>query len=332
VSEPLPFNIERAAHALGLDAATAEAVEALDAAGIESVLIKGPATVRWLYSDQPDARVYLDIDLAVGPEQFAPAEQVIAQLGYVNPLAGFRERELAWLHEAPWERPGSPPVKIDLHRGFHGVGDRAEWWAVLRAHTEDLQIAGKQVQIPDAAGCALIVTLHDTAVGRGAKSAEDLRRALTHIDESTWSEAARRAALVDALPSFVAGLSRHDTGRAIIGQLRLPTDLPAEELTKLLASEEADPLDVGRAWTMLHRLSRAQTRSERVRTLLGMIFPSAESLRESRPLARRGPLGLGLVRVTRPLVLLAQSPRVLVLVLRARREARHRNLDRPSEL
>jgi hypothetical protein len=330
VSEPLPFNIERAAHALGLDAATAEAVETLDAAGIECVLIKGPATVRWLYDDQPDARTYLDIDLAVGPEQFAAAENVIARLGYVNPIAGLRASELAWLHESPWERPGSPPVKIDLHRGFHGVSDRGMWWAVLRAHTEKLEIAGTLVRIPDAAGCALIVTLHDTAVGRGTKSAEDLRRALNDLGASTWSEAAQRAGRVAALPSFVAGLSRHDVGRVLIEQLRLPTDLPAEEFTKLMAGQEADPLDVGRAWAMLHRLNRAQTRSERVRIFLGMIFPSAESLRESRSLARRGPWGLALARIARPMVLLAQSPRVLVLVLRARRAAQLRNRDRPS--
>ena len=52
---------------------TAEVVTALRDAEIESLLLKGPATVRWLYADDPSARLYTDVDLLVPPAAFAAA-------------------------------------------------------------------------------------------------------------------------------------------------------------------------------------------------------------------------------------------------------------------
>jgi hypothetical protein len=54
------------AHALARDVATAEVVEALRAAGVRSIVLKGPSIARWLYADgQP--RPYGDTDLLVSP-------------------------------------------------------------------------------------------------------------------------------------------------------------------------------------------------------------------------------------------------------------------------
>lgn len=53
-----------------LDAAAGEVLTALEAAGIEALLLKGAALARLLYG--PDEhRGYLDIDLLVGPAQAA---------------------------------------------------------------------------------------------------------------------------------------------------------------------------------------------------------------------------------------------------------------------
>ena len=60
----------RLARCLALDAVTSDLVDAFDAAGIDTVLLKGPATVRWLYADNPGRRLYSDIDLLVSPASF----------------------------------------------------------------------------------------------------------------------------------------------------------------------------------------------------------------------------------------------------------------------
>ena len=50
--------------------------------------------------------------------------------------------------ETPWTRPGSPPVNVDLHRGFHGVGDWDAWWTVMDDHTESGRWAGATSAFP----------------------------------------------------------------------------------------------------------------------------------------------------------------------------------------
>ena len=50
---------------LRIDAATAEVVRALDAAGVGALLLKGPALSAW-YADDP-TRSYMDCDLWVQP-------------------------------------------------------------------------------------------------------------------------------------------------------------------------------------------------------------------------------------------------------------------------
>lgn len=321
MSEFVPRDIERAAHALGLDVATAEVVQDLESRDIPCVVLKGPATARWLYADDPDSRPYLDVDLGVDPEQFEAAESSLDELGFVNPNATFRVSAVTY--ESTWERSGSPPVTVDLHRGFHGVGDLGAWWSALDANTTALEVAGRQLRIPDAAGCALIVALHDTTVVRDQQSHADLQLALATFDDEVWREAAHRAELCDAVPSLVLGLSHREEGLKLVGRLGLPTDLPADVAIRSLVAEGVDADQVGRAWSIQRRMADTKGLSPRLRVLREITFPSAEFLRATRPLARRGWWGLMAARLTRPLALIARTPGILVLVLRGRRRSRH---------
>ena len=316
----VPWDVERAAHALGLDVATAEVVQCLEDRDVPCVLLKGPATARWLYSDDPDSRPYLDVDLGVDPEQFEAAEHLLAGLGFANPYATFRVS--AMTHESVWERSGSPPVTVDLHRGFHGVADWGAWWSTMDAHTSALEVAGRPIRIPDAAGCALLVALHDTTIDRAEQSMADLRRALATFGDDVWREAAQRAEQCAAVPSFALGLSRHEQGLRLISRLDLPTALPADVAIRSLVTAGVDANRVGRAWSIHRRMADTKGMGPRLRVLREITFPSAEFLRATRPLARRGWWGLTAVRLARPFELIARTPGILVLVLRGRRRSR----------
>ena len=293
---------------------------ALAEAHIASLLIKGPAVVRWLYNDDPESRGYRDLDLAVSPRDFERAEDVLRARGFTCAVDGLNAREKAWLMETPWERSGS--AAVDLHRGFHGVGDWDAWWSMLDRHAMPLAVTGRPVRIPDPAACALVVTLHDSAVDRNAQSAEDVRRALSTFGQDVWEEAARRAAAVDAVASFVLGLSHHEQGRRLAVTLGLPARLPLDVAARSGAGPGADPLRLGRAWVVAHRLGRADGWGQRLSVLWGLAFPSAGALRISSPFARRGPVALTLMRVLRPLELAVRAPAVIYQLWRGYRGSR----------
>lgn len=320
MSQRVPSHVRAAVQALSLDLATAEVTAALAREGIDSVLLKGPATVRWLYAEDPDQRTYVDIDLLVAPEAFRSAEDVLEACGFRPGLGRLRPVEREWMPVTPWEREGPAPAQVDLHRGFHGIRDFGAFWSVMTQHTDELTVQRHVVRVPDAAGCALIVTLHDTAVARTAKATEDLARAFARFDDATWAEAARRAEACGAEESFALGLSHHPAGRELAARLDLPAQLSASVVARDLAGPGNDPAPAAAAALLLERFEDAKRWRERVRIVLNIVFPSADHLRAHRPLARRGWLGLTVVRLTWPFSLVARAPRVLRLVRRARRE------------
>jgi hypothetical protein len=309
-------NIERAAHALALDAAAAEVIRALNAAQIASLLLKGPAMAHWLYADDPSGRTYTDVDLLVSPSDFDAAEHLLRGMGFSQPLSGYRDRTERWVPESAWERPGAPPTSVDLHRGFHGVPVTSwdSFWTVMDEQTALIDVGGAQVRIPDAAGCALIAALHESAAARAEQSAVDLRRAFGVFDQEVWRRAAHRAERSGAMPSLVLALSLHEAGRVIVDELGLSRQLPPAESTRSLVISGADPGKVERAWSLQHQLAAAEGGRERARVLFDIAFPSAEYLRATRPMARRGRVGLALVRVGRLAGLALRTPGILRLV------------------
>ncbi|MEV7398554.1 nucleotidyltransferase family protein [Aeromicrobium sp. NPDC092404] len=310
-----------AVQAIGLDMATAEVVDALADRDIDAVLLKGPSTVRRLYADDPDQRLYVDVDLLVAPESFDAAEDVLAACGFSPGLGRLRAVEREWMPVTPWERTSPTPAQVDLHRGFHGVRDFAAFWSVMAGHTEEILVHDRSVAVPDASGCALVVTLHDTAVARTSKAAEDLARALTQLDDKTWAQAARRADACGAAESFALGLSHHPEGRRLAERLGLAAPLSPSVVARNLAEPGDDPAPAAAAALLLERFEDASRWRERGRVVLNIVFPSADHLRAHRPLARRGPLGLAAVRLTWPVALLTRAPKVLLLVRRAQRRS-----------
>jgi hypothetical protein len=288
------------------------------------VLLKGPAIAHWLYPDDPSRRTYTDVDLLVSPSDFEAAEQVLEGMRFVRPVSGYRDRIESWVPESAWERPGAPPVSIDLHRGFHGVPVAAwdSFWTVMDEQTARIDVGGAHLRIPDAAGCALIAALHESAAARVEQSAVDLRRAFALFDDEVWRRAAHRAERAEAMPSFVLALSLHEAGRAIVNDLGLSGQLPPTETTRSLVIAGADPGKVERAWSLQHQLAAADGWRQRTRVLVDIAFPSAEYLRATRPMARRGRVGLMLVRVGRLAGLALRTPGIVRLVRLGRKRAR----------
>src|SRR5215210_1545693 len=71
-----------AVRALALDAMGLAVLEALESAGVEAILLKGPALEYWLYEGHE--RRYADIDVLVGPDSFAAARDVVRKSGFTK--------------------------------------------------------------------------------------------------------------------------------------------------------------------------------------------------------------------------------------------------------
>jgi hypothetical protein len=96
--------IRQAIGTLAVDRVTAEVISAFDAAGIPSILLKGPSIARWLYP--AGGRGYVDTDLLVQRQQFSRASDLLKDLGFVELLKGF----------APFERDSAVRTRLLLGR------------------------------------------------------------------------------------------------------------------------------------------------------------------------------------------------------------------------
>ena len=194
-----------AARCLALDAFAARTAELLTAAGVDNLLLKGPATAHRLYPDRLDLRTYNDVDLLVRADRFDAAQEVLRCSGYGWMLAGVRDGEFSW-HEIAWRAPGSADLLLDLHRGFAGVHDHSAFFDDLWASREQLDLSGVPIDIPSAAGTALILALHAASPGRGRKPLADIQRAHQVFPIEVWREAAELARRCAAEPACRAGL------------------------------------------------------------------------------------------------------------------------------
>ena len=178
-----------------VDRATAEAVRALAAAGVRSVLLKGPSLTAWLYGDGMP-RPYGDSDLLVAPDDRPRAEDVLRALGYVLvlgdgdiPLPGGQPHADTWWREATRS-------SVDLHRTLGLARAPAEAaWPLLAAGTDRLVVEGVEVEVLGLPARALHVALHAaahggppasrprTSGGRSRRPARDVaRRALARAE------------------------------------------------------------------------------------------------------------------------------------------------------
>ncbi len=302
-----------AARTLALDLVTGEVTRAFDAAGIDCMLLKGPAMARRLYRDAPGGRNYGDVDLLVAPGQFEDAGQVLASLGFSDGGRRIRASEAARLPSRPWRRGGAAPAAVDLHRGFHNVADWSAWWERLSLHRETLVVEGQPVAIPDRVGCAVIAVLHAWSPASPDQPREDLRRALRLFGDETWRQAADLAEAVGAGGAFAATLGRQRAGAELVARIGLSV---TDQVGWFRATSRR------RGTSALSTVLGPGSWAVRARRVRDVALPSRGALTGTWPIAARGRCGLILAHCGRLCVMAARLPPLLLAWHRASRALR----------
>jgi hypothetical protein len=285
---------------LRIDAATAEAVRALDAAGGEAILLKGPALSDWYSSDSPD-RTYLDCDLWIRPTDLGLAERVLAEVGY------FRAPDQAdvpqwWLeHATSWYREADG-VTVDLHRFLQGVGvDPERAWEVLAPAHDTITVAGQPTPILSVPGRGLYVSLHAAHHGElWGKALVHLEHALAVLDEAQWREAATLAERLEAVDAFATGLRLLPVGAELAARLDLPATSSVEVA---LRATTPPPVALG-----FEQVSSASGFRERLHIIARKLFPPASFIRHWWPPAAGNRRMLVVGYLYRPVWLLRHAP------------------------
>jgi Uncharacterised nucleotidyltransferase len=277
------------AEALRVERASAEAIAALERVGVRSILLKGPLQQWWLEGGgQP--RISIDVDLLVAREWVDDAEAALRSLGYSR--AVILPDEPGREHASVWVAVGRLPV--ELHWSLVGA-DQRQVWRVISNETESAVVAGERVEIPnDAARCA-IVALHAAQHGVGQRAIfDDLEKALVVADSMTWRRAAELAREMGGWTAFAGALSLSARGRAFLDELGAePPVLGEREALSLLT-----PAPTSRGF---YFLARADGPRAKVAFVVAKLAPSPTFMRLRYPIARRGPGGLALSYLYRPL-------------------------------
>jgi hypothetical protein len=210
-----------------LDAATAEALDAFDEAGIDALLLKGRALATLLYGGA-ERRAYSDVDLLIAPGAFDAAEGVLARLGYVDAGADDGIDDVGGVvHAQTWVRAvaeSTDPPTVDLHRWLPGSRAAPELaWRALLARRAWIEVGGRQVAVLDRAGQAMHLATHAAQHGPSAeKHLTELGLALDLWSDDVWAPAAQLAGQIGATEVFAAGLRLTPRGAALASRLRLP--------------------------------------------------------------------------------------------------------------
>jgi Uncharacterised nucleotidyltransferase len=310
---PLGSAVLDTALVLRVDGVTSEAVTAMRDAGIRALLLKGPSTVAWLYGGDA-ARPYGDSDLLVAPGSYSRAGEVLRELGF-RPVT-----DLWYSDSQEWVR-GRDASCVDLHRSLIGAFAPPDTvWRELAGDTDTLRVSGVDVEVLCVPARAFHVALHAAQHGvDGRRMLEDLSRALRVADDRVWREAADLARRIDALPAFAAGLRLDPEGVRLAERLRLPG-----ERLPFVALRAGPSIPVAIA---LESLADEQSLWARVRLLLRVPIPpplymrrwSAKHMTGWPARLRRGPLGLVLAYLWRPIWILTRLPKAISAWRRARR-------------
>jgi len=257
-----------------LDAAAVEAFDAFDAAGVDALLLKGPALARALYAPT-EHRGYTDVDVVVAPRDFESTRQILRALGYINlpERLGIDEigRSLDAETWARVARGGDAGLMIDLHRQIAGSeGPPEAAWEALRVRRSWIELEGRRIPTLNPEGLALHVALHAAQHGaRYPQPMEDLAKALERWPLEVWQRAARLARELHATAAFAAGLRQLPQGVALARRLCLPA---TDELQWMIAHRDKRP----RGTFHLHAFSQAATLSERASVVRRSLLPTSK--------------------------------------------------------
>src|SRR5436190_9290589 len=302
-----------AARALALDRVAAEVASALEDIGVPAIVLKGPALIGWLYRDG-SPRLYGDIDLLVPPGEVQRSQDVLGTLGFR--YAGLAAAPGASLPPGlGWVRNSQ---EVDLHGRLVGIGiDPARAWELLWAETEVKRIGGSQLRVLSPEARTLHIALHAAQHGPAwSHPLEDLQRALDQLPRETWDGAARLAQQLQATAAFAAGLRLLASGAATANRLRLPTGRSVEAALRAVS---APPMALG-----LEVLFRTPGFRKKGALIVRELLPSPKFLRIWTPIARRGPIGLGIAYLWRLAWALGGTVPAVTLWLRIRRQTRRK--------
>ncbi|MGH2761793.1 MAG: nucleotidyltransferase family protein [Thermoleophilaceae bacterium] len=312
MSEPPSATLEvlRAARSLALDGMTAEIAAELEAAGVPSIVLKGPAIAGWLYRDR-GVRAYGDADLLVSAASWERAAETLQRLGFVDGLGPLAHPRMESITSHPWARGNQD---VDLHCTLWGIGvEPGRAWEVLSARTVPMKVGGQELDVLEPAARAMHVALHAAQHGYDdGKPMRDLEAALEVLPEELWAEAAEVAAQLDALPGFTTGLRLSPAGHALAERLGVGGEASVDALLRVAHVPLAQAFEE-LAGTPGMRAKLSVVRDE--------LLPTPGFMRWWSPLARRGRLGLAAAYLWRPLYLVLRAGPGLVAWRRARRVA-----------
>lgn len=213
----------RAAQALSCDQVTAEVVTAMQGAGIEAIVLKGPSIARWLYPD--GGRGYTDSDILVRWHDVDRAARVLRLLGFGELLAAFHpaERPANDVETTYIRHDGAGGSLVDLHHNLPRlpVPDEA-LWREFSAGTETIRIGGIDARCLGRTALALHVVLHAAQHGYSGHTREDLRRAIAVLSPADWRRTADLAERLGMVGIFGAALRHEAIGAGIADQLGVP--------------------------------------------------------------------------------------------------------------
>src|SRR4051794_27891577 len=179
------LDIQRAMRNAMIDRLTAEVVNAFVQAGIQPLLLKGPAIAAWLY-DRDEVRPYGDSDLMVPPDRHRDAVAVLAGLGFVSELGAMDHPRMESGGSEPWVRGTE---HVDLHTTIQGLtAPAAAIWARLERDAVRMRVGGVEVRALAPAPRLLHVALH-AAQHQDAKPVRDLERAIARCEVGLWRDA-----------------------------------------------------------------------------------------------------------------------------------------------
>jgi len=292
---------------IAIDLVAAEVAGAFGAAGIESLVLKGPVLAEWLYPGE--VRPYGDADLMVAPGNWPAAVEILSELGFSDHLGPMAHPRMESFASTAFLRDAD---NLDLHCTLHGLdGDPERIWSAFSATAERQTIGGAELRVPSRPALLLHVGLHAAHHARG-KTLEDLRRAIARAGEQLWQQALGLAEDLDGVPTFATGLRLLPEGAELARRLGIGEQVRSQRhdvsFERVPTAEGLDAL-----------LQPGASTGERVRTVFDEFFPRPEFMRWWSPLARRGRAGLIASYPWRWLWLLFNVPRGLLAVRRARR-------------
>src|SRR4051812_1543394 len=143
---------------LAAERLASEVVRALEAAGIDTVVLKGPVIARRLYAPT-ELRESVDLDVLVRADAVSAGRRVLEKLGFRG-LAQEHHRARAEFHGIELIRDEDRAV-VDLHwtlGAAHAPPDVV--WAALSERSAPLSLGGSEVRVPDDPTLAFHAALH----------------------------------------------------------------------------------------------------------------------------------------------------------------------------